>query len=143
MKRSSIMARRVLEVPPNSLVFQASRSGFDRFGYAPGIVSGRLLTLSGQVGVRPDGSTAETVAEQAEWAFKRTTEILSWEGLTWADVVEVITYHVDINKNLAEFIPVKSRYFEKPYPTWTILGIEGLARPELKIEIVSVAALRE
>ena len=136
------MVRRVLEVPQSSQVFQASRTGFDRFGYSPGVVSGGLLTLSGQVGVRPDGSTAETVAEQAEWAFRRTIEILSWEGLTMADLVEVITYHVDVNNNLKEFIPVKNRYFEKPYPAWTLLGIDALARPELKVEIVSVAALR-
>lgn len=137
------MTKRIIEVPEKSDVFQASRSTFEKFGFSAAVAAGGLLFISGQVGVRPDGSTAETVAEQAEWAFKRTAEILRWEGLTMADLVEVVSYHVDINNTLADVIPVKNRYFEKPFPAWTIIGIQGLARPELKLEIRSVAALRK
>jgi enamine deaminase RidA (YjgF/YER057c/UK114 family) len=94
------------------------------------------------VGFRPDGTIPESVAEQSELILQRTQELLRLEGLTMADLVEVVSYHVDLEKNLPDFIPAKQRHFRKPYPTWTIIGIQALALPELKVEVRSVAALK-
>jgi hypothetical protein len=47
-----------------------------------------------------------------------------------------------LGPNLAEFAQVKSQYVPAPFPTWTILGIVELARPDLIIEIEAVAAVR-
>ena len=59
-----------------------------------------------------------------------------------ADLVEVVSYHVDLEKNLPDFMPAKTRYFQKPFPAWTIIGIQALALHELKVEVRSVAALK-
>jgi enamine deaminase RidA (YjgF/YER057c/UK114 family) len=137
------MTKKALLPPEDSKMFQASRAGFQKFGYSPGVVAGGLLFIAGQVGIRPDGTVAESLTEQFEVAMKRTVEILSWEGLTLADLVEVVSYHVDLKNNLPEFLEAKPRFTEKPYPAWSIIGIDALARPEFKIEIRSVAALRK
>ena len=78
--------------------------------------------------------------EQTELAFVRLEEILRLEGLTMADLVEVVSYHVDLKANLDAFMPVKARHFARPYPAWTLIGVEALGLPELKIEIRATAA---
>ena len=41
--------------------------------------------------------------------------------------------------DLDAFVVVKNAYIFQPYPTWTILGVHGLARPGLNIEIKAIA----
>ncbi|MBR0642712.1 RidA family protein [Roseomonas hellenica] len=137
------MGKRAIEIPKDNALFAGSQGSFDRFGYSPAVRAGGLLFIAGQVGIRPDGAVAETVAEQTEWALRRTAEILRLEGLTMADLVEVVSYHVDMANTLADFMPVKQRYSERPFPAWSIIGIDALTRPELKIEIRSIAAYRD
>ena len=132
-----------LEVPKDNAIYGASQAAFEKYGYSPAVRAGGLLFIAGAVGVRPDGTVPESVAEQGELALRRTAEILRLEGLSMADLVDVTSYHVGIADNLKEFLPVKERYFERPFPSWTIIGVEALARPVLKIEIRSVAALRD
>ena len=45
-----------------------------------------------------------------------------------ADLVEVVSYHVDLKKNLADFLPVKERYTVRPFPAWSIIGVDALGR---------------
>jgi enamine deaminase RidA (YjgF/YER057c/UK114 family) len=47
----------------------------------------------------------DSVAEQTELALQRTVEILRFEGLTMADLVEVASYHVDLAKKLTTSFP--------------------------------------
>ncbi|WP_431015333.1 RidA family protein [Bradyrhizobium pachyrhizi] len=132
----------VLQIPADNPTFAASIGSYDKFGYSPAVRAGGLLFIAGQIGRRPDGKIGETVAEQVELALQRTAEILRLEGLSMADLVEVVSYHVDIQHNLEAFMAVKERYTVKPYPAWSIIGIDALTSPDLKIEIRSIAALR-
>jgi enamine deaminase RidA (YjgF/YER057c/UK114 family) len=136
------MGKKVLAIPKDNAVFGASQASFEKYGYAPAVKAGGLLFIAGVVGVKPDGTVPDSIAEQGELALQRTAEILRLEGLGMADLVEVVSYHVDLASNLADFLPVKERYFERPFPAWSIIGVQALARPVLKIEIRSIAALR-
>ena len=98
--------------------------------------------ISGQIGLRPDGTVPDTVREQIEWAFKRAEAILRRLGLDFSDVVEMVSYHVDVGAQLSDFREVKSRYMRADFPAWTILGVAELARPALAVEIRLVAATR-
>lgn len=138
----SQIGKQTVDIPKDNPIYGVSSSAFEKYGYSPAVRAGGLLFIAGVVGVRPDGSVPDSVAEQSELVFRRTAEILSMENLTMADLVEVVSYHVDIENNLKEFIPTKERYFERPFPTWTIIGVEALARSSLKIEVRSIAALR-
>ncbi len=136
------MSKVVVEIPTDNPLWKSDHRAFDSYGYSPAVRAGGLLFIAGVVGFRPDGSIPASVSEQAELALQRTQELLRLEGLTMGDLVEVVSYHVDLEHNLASFMPAKERYFERPFPTWTIIGIQALALPELKVEIRSVAALR-
>ena len=72
-------------------------------------------------------------------AFDRLKIVLEAAGSSLDDIVELVSYHVGLQKHLMRFVEIKSRYLKDPYPTWTILEIAGLARPGIVIEIKAVA----
>lgn len=136
------MTKSIVEIPKDNQHFKGDHWTFEKYGYSAAVRAGGLLFIAGVVGFRPDGTIPESVAEQSELALQRTQELLRLEGLTMADLVEVASYHVDLEKTLPDFMPAKERHFQKPFPAWTIIGIQALALPELKVEVRSVAALR-
>lgn len=136
------MTRKIIEVPVESQLFAGSRESFGRNGYAPAVRAGSLLFISGQVARRPDGSIPEDIAEQVDLVFRRTIEVLKWSGLTLDDLVEIISYHVDLRENMGQFTAVKERYVKAPFVAWTAVGVTALGNPADMIELRSVAAFR-
>ncbi|MCY0855334.1 RidA family protein [Cupriavidus sp. D39] len=131
-----------LRLPGNEPAFGSNRV-FDLFQYAPAVTANGLAFIAGQVGMRADGSIAETPKEQIELAFGRLEAILGHLGLDFTDLVELVSYHVNLGEQLADFRAVKERFIKSDFPAWTILGVAALARPELVIEIKAVAAVRK
>lgn len=119
-----------------------STAVFQSFNYAPAVAAGGLLFVAGQIGLRADGSVPDTAEEQMDWAFRRLGAILQEAGAGFEDLVELVSYHVDIDPQLTAFRAVKDRYIQRDPPTWTILGVSALARPSLLVEIKAVAAVR-
>lgn len=130
-----------LRLPENDPTF-GSNKVFDLFKYSPAVKAGGLVFIAGQVGIRPDGTVPESAEEQIDLAFKRLGTILAHEGLGFDDLVELVSYHVRIDEQLAVFRDVKDKYITQEFPAWTILGVASLARPNLLIEIKAVAAAR-
>ena len=93
--------------------------------------------------MRPDGTIPDTPKEQIRFAFDRLGAILDSLGLDFTNLVELVSYHVDLSSQLANFREVKEQYIKSDFPAWTILGVASLARPELVIEIKAVAAARK
>ncbi|TDK45649.1 RidA family protein [Antarcticimicrobium luteum] len=112
---------------------------FDKFGYSAAVRAGDFVYAAGQIGLNPDGSIPESDSEQIRNAFDRLKIVLEAAGSSMDDVVELITYHVGIKNNLAGCVAIKADYIKAPFPTWTIIEVAGLARPELKIEIKATA----
>ena len=115
---------------------------FKTFNYAPAVAAGGLLFVAGQIGLRADGTIPTSVEEQIDLAFRRLGAILQAAGLGFEDLVELVSYHVDIDKQLASFREIKDRYIKDNAPAWTILGVAAVARPTLFVEIKAVAATR-
>jgi len=130
-----------LRLPDDDPTF-GGNAVFDRFRYAPAVKAGGLVFIAGQVGLRPDGSLPETAREQIERAFERLAAILAHLGLGFEDLVELVSYHVEVDTQLADFRAVKDRWITQDFPAWTILGVAALARPGLVVEIKAVAAVR-
>jgi enamine deaminase RidA (YjgF/YER057c/UK114 family) len=134
------MTKEVVRIAENSPLFGDGKV-FETFRYSPAIKAGGLVFIAGQVGLRRDGTIPEDVSLEAELAFQRVGELLECCGLGFEALVELVSYHVDIDQHLAAFRAVKDRFIIAPYPTWTIVGVAALARPALKVEIKCVAAL--
>ncbi|KJZ20314.1 RidA family protein [Loktanella sp. S4079] len=135
------MTTEALTIPEGNAMFDGYRAAFEKYGFSPAVKSGDFLFISGQVGARPDGTAPTDVGAQTELAILRIQELLRLAGLDLSDLVDVTSYHVDIENTLEEFMAVKQRFIKSPFPAWSIIGISGLSRPELKIEIKATAAL--
>jgi len=134
--------KKALTLPEGHPVFGSNKI-FELFQYNPAVESNGLLFIAGQIGMRADGTIPEDVAEQCDLAFQRLGAILEARGLGFEDLVDLTSYHVDIDQHLTTFREVKERYVKQDFPAWTILGVAALARPILKIEVKAVAALRK
>ncbi|NTX29888.1 RidA family protein [Burkholderia pyrrocinia] len=130
-----------LRLPDDDPTFGGNRV-FDLFQYSPAVTANGLVFIAGQIGLRADGSIPDAPAEQVDAAFKRVEAILAHLDLDFSDVVELVSYHVDVGAHLAAFRAVKEHYIRVDFPAWTILGVAALARPELIVEIKVVAATR-
>ncbi|HEX3917104.1 MAG TPA: Rid family hydrolase [Caulobacteraceae bacterium] len=100
----------------------------------------RLLVMSGQVGVRPDGSVAETLEAQLEQALANIGVILASQGASFADVVKLTYFFVERPADRGPIRKILAAAFPNP-PASTLLYISGLASPDLKVEIEVMAAV--
>jgi enamine deaminase RidA (YjgF/YER057c/UK114 family) len=109
---------------------------------APVLDTGDFAFFSGQTGCWPDGGVAADPEEQFRDAFEFLTANLASAGLSFDDVVEITTYHVDLRKHLAAFTKVKDEYVTAPYPAWSAIGVTELITEGTLIEIRIIARRR-
>ena len=116
------------------------KSIFEKFEYSAAVKVGGLVFVAGQIGLNPDGTVPPDAEAQYVNAFERLRVVMEAAGTSLENLVEIVTYHTDLSTGLRSFMEVKQRFVKAPFPTWTIIGVAALARPELKIEIKAVAA---
>ncbi len=109
---------------------------YETYRYAPGIMVGDTLYVSGQVGRDSNLKVVDGVEAQFLQAFENVRLVLDAAGATFADVVELETWFADDMKDLKLFLAVKDRYFSRPlYPTWTGFAVKGFSMPGILVEI--------
>ncbi|MGR8946594.1 MAG: RidA family protein [Gammaproteobacteria bacterium] len=121
-------------IPPGMEVIR------ERFQYAPGLLVDGTLYIAGQVGRDESMNVVEGTEAQFVQAFENVKKVLTEAGATFDDVVEMVTYHVDM-RDLQLFMEVKNRYYGEHVPTWTGVGVTSLAMPGLIVEIKCTAKL--
>lgn len=131
------MTDRQLIIPPgmNSLV--------ERAGYVPAVKVGKTLYCAGQVGRTPDLKVIPDPEQQFLAARENLRRVLAAGGCGFDDVVEMTTYHVDLQRHLPLFRRVKDSVFPRSTCAWTCLGVAELAIPGLLIEIKCIAVQRQ
>jgi enamine deaminase RidA (YjgF/YER057c/UK114 family) len=101
----------------------------------------KLLFISGQVGMRPDGSIPEDPVDQLEVALENVIRNLEAAGLETTDLVKATTYVViGSPMDLARRRAVLERLFGDHIATSTLVYVAGLAAPEYKVEVDAWAA---
>jgi 2-iminobutanoate/2-iminopropanoate deaminase len=95
---------------------------------------GRRLVISGQLGIRPDGSLAEGLEAQMEVAWDNLIAILHHAGMSVNDLVKA-TVFVTVPGSVGPYREVRDRKLSGHAPACTYLEIAGLARPEFLAEI--------
>ena len=119
--------------PPPTQVF------YDNFHFYQATRVGDMIWVSGQVGIDATMTPGKDVEEQAHLAFQGLKNVLEAAGATLADVVELMTFHTELQGDMQAFAQVKDQYFPDRYPSWTAVGISQLALPGLRLEIRAVA----
>ena len=94
----------------------------------------RLLFLSGQLGMRPDGSVPPDSDAQFGVALENVLRNLEAAGFEPGDLVKMTTYVVgDIDPDARR--AVLDRVLGAHLPTSTLVFVAALARPEFKVEV--------
>lgn len=94
----------------------------------------RLLFLSGQVGMRADGSTPADPVEQFEVALENVLANLEAAGFETTDLVKLTTYVVG-ELDAAGRREVLDRLLGTHLNTSTLVFVAALARPEWFVEV--------
>jgi len=94
----------------------------------------RLLFLSGQVGIRPDGSVPDDPVEQLAAALENVLRNLEAAGMDAGDLVKVTTYAVG-ELDLAGRRAVLERVLGDRITTSTLVFVAALAGPQYKVEV--------
>lgn len=114
---------------------------YDTYHYAPGILVGDTLYISGQVGRDEQLNVVEGVEAQFAQAFENVGKVLTAAGSSFDDVVEMETWFTDSMADLKTFMAVKDRFFTNRYPTWTGFAVKGFSMPGILVEIKCKAIL--
>lgn len=124
------------------IIPQGMENIVERFHYAPGVLVGDTLYVSGQVGRDENLKVVEPAETQFDQCFRNVKKVLDAAGFTFADVVELETWFLNFPGDLALFMQVKDRWITGPvYPTWTGFGVASFSMPGIVCE-VKVTAVR-
>ena len=114
---------------------EGQQATYEGAHYAPGVIDGDRIFVSGVIGKDANGKVPDDPAEQFRLAFEGVAAVLQAAGASLADIVEMTTYHVDFHDHLKTFVEVKDGFIKEPYPAWTGIGIQALARRKGLVEI--------
>lgn len=114
---------------------------FGRYSHAVEVAPGvRWLHVSGQVGVKPDGSTAEGIEAQARTALENVRALLAGAGMATGDLVKMTVFVTDFRYADAYRAARDAVLGEDARVASTLLAVTALAKPEWLIEVEAVAA---
>lgn len=100
----------------------------------------KLLLVSGQVGVTPDGTTLPTFEEQCNQAMDNVEALLVASGMSEKNILRV-TYYLTEENHLAALTRVRqARWASTEPPAVTTLVVAALASPDLLVEIEVTAS---
>ena len=102
----------------------------------------RLLVISGQVGMRQDGTVPEDPFEQIEIAFENVLRNLHTADMDVKDLVK-ITYYLVGEIDTAKRREVILSKLEGHQPCSTLLYVAALASPAFRVEIDAWASRAE
>ena len=121
-------------MPRDVIVPDQDRATYDNFHFAPAVRAGNLVLLSGQIGAT-GGGVPDSAEAEFRLAWQGVERVLAAAGLGFEDVVEITSYHVNLQQHLGTFMKVKDEFVSKPWPAWTAIGITELAIPGARVEI--------
>jgi enamine deaminase RidA (YjgF/YER057c/UK114 family) len=126
-----------------------AQRAYDEYHYAPARRAGDFLYISGVIaGPAPnEGRDAKAFQAQIGRALAHIKRSLDAEGLTFADVVMINTFHVwngpgfigTRDEQFAAFAAAKDQVMSAPYPAWTAVGTTGLLSDDGVVEIQMIA----
>src|SRR3984893_2433685 len=115
---------------------------FGPYSHAVEVPEGsRLLYISGEVGVLPDGTVPEGIEAQAEACWWNVIAILADAGMGVGDLVKITTYLVQ-PEDVAAAGAARAKHFGDARPGSATIIVKALVAPEWLIEIEAVAAAK-
>jgi len=104
--------------------------------YSQGVVhaaNAQRLVISGQVGIRPDGTTVEGLEGQMAQTWDNFLAVLKTAGFAPSDVTKVVVYVT--RPALTEFRRGREKALGTHAPAATYVQVAALASPDYMVEI--------
>lgn len=110
--------------------------------YTDAVRFGDLLFVSGLTAHDATGSLVGEgdAAAQTRQILQNLGAVLQHCGATFADVLKVTVFLTDVNDRSA-INPVRQAFFGSARPASTLVGVQALALPGMKVEIEAVVGL--
>jgi 2-iminobutanoate/2-iminopropanoate deaminase len=111
--------------------------------YCDAVRFGELLFISG---IPPTDASGKVVgggdvAAQARQVFRNMKLVLDAAGASFADILKVTVYLLDVDDR-SKINPVRKEFFGDARPASTLIGVNELAVPGMKVEIEAVVGLK-
>jgi 2-iminobutanoate/2-iminopropanoate deaminase len=108
--------------------------------YTDAVRAGNFLFVSGIVSVDGEGRLVggDDVVDQARQVFANIGAVLAAAGVSFADVVKVTVYLLDVDDRAA-INPVRQEVFGDTRPASTLIEVSRLAVPGARLEVEAVA----
>ena len=131
-----ICSAALADEPTKTLVVPDDQAwAYDDWHFSPAVRVGDMVWLSGQA-----ADLDEDYEDGVRRLFESLRATLRAAGADLDDVVEIVTYHVDIAR-LPDFGSVHHEFFPDHYPAWTAVGVTALADPSLDLEVKVTAVV--
>ena len=128
--------------PAGTLVLMSEDKEERRFqeelGYADAVVAGDSIYLSGVVVGQREGEELEAAYERA---YRKMGAILARAGASWADVVDVTSFHTEVNAQIQAMAAVQKKHMAGHIPAWTAIDVDRLI-PDGGITEIKIVARR-
>jgi enamine deaminase RidA (YjgF/YER057c/UK114 family) len=98
-----------------------------------------LVFISGQVGIKPDGSVPSTLEEQSVQMFNNIKSLLLAHGLDSSSIVKM-TLFVVVGQDIRVVSSASAHLLGDNKPTSTALFISQLVDPSMLVECEAIAA---
>ena len=110
--------------------------------YCDAVRWGDLLFVSGVAPVDAKGKVVGgDAAAQTRQVFLNLKAVLEAAGAGFGDVLKVTVYLTDV-EDRKKINPVRQEFFGDARPASTLIGVQALAIPGMKVEIEAVVGLR-
>ena len=117
----------------------AIRPPFGRYHHAVSLQPPqKLLVVSGQLAVWPDGSVPEDVGEQTAVVLAAIDACLTGAGLGRGDVLRLSAFITEPEYR-EPYMRARDAWVADPPPASTLLVVKALALPACKVEIEAIA----
>jgi len=98
----------------------------------------RLLHVSGQIGVAPDGKLATDFHGQCRQAIANVDNVLRAANMTLTDIVK-ITFYLIRREDMPSLVAVRKELLDGVRPAITTLFVAGLVSPDWLVEVDVIA----
>ena len=115
--------------------------------FSQGVQVGNVLTMAGQIAVDDNGNTPDDLKSQMIMCYENILKILDHFGGTLENVVDETWFVTDIEEcmeNISEIFAEREKIYGcKPEVSQTLIGVNALVQPNLKIEIKCIAHIEK
>tara|TARA_B100001175_G_C19424440_1_gene597830 strand:+ start:711 stop:1100 length:390 start_codon:yes stop_codon:yes gene_type:complete len=115
--------------------------------FSQGVQVGNVLTMAGQIAVDDNGNTPDDLKSQMIVCYENILKILDHFGGTLENVVDETWFVTDIDEcmeNVSEIFAEREKIYGcKPEVSQTLIGVNALVQPNLKIEIKCIAHIEK